>query len=322
MSEGQVILMDLCRCCASASTVHLFLILSGAATVVAPFAPVGTPGRLPDVLSSSVDNIKHQLVRSTVDNDDDASARDGNGSGSGSGGGGGGGGGGSGDGNDARSHLKAADKHRNKTVLMPINITALIIASTLARFERAASEVRKSDIHSTVWIPAIFLNEANYSMCGGGGNGLRHAMRNAWNLIASAGVGMAVFEEDVRYAGEGRNISVSEHIVRRCLQRTELCDLAYLGEWNNFFTTHAIYVPPATARKLLDMTSDCYPFGVQIDQGMHARCLHRPNRPKWNCVHPPAFRVRGGFGVGFFVQDPQAVPPTLHNRGSNRPIAR
>ena len=51
-------------------------------------------------------------------------------------------------------------------------------------------------------------------MCGGGGNGLRHAMRNAWNLIASAGGGMAVFEEDIAYAAGGQRVSGSEFIAQ------------------------------------------------------------------------------------------------------------
>lgn len=242
----------------------------------APFAPVGYPGRLPDVMPSSVDN-----PRLPVDT--------------------------------------------------PVNITGLIIATTLNRYERAAAEVRKSDIRSTVWIPAVFLEERNYSMCGGGGNGLRHAMRNAWNLIASSGVGMAVFEEDVSFAVPERlwgaaNASVARYIATRCLARPGKCDLAYLGQWNDFFTTHAIYIPPWTAVQLLAMTSSCYPWRAQIDQPMHARCLHRPGRVPWNCVKPPGFKRKGGFGSGFFVQDPIAVPSVLHGRSggssSNRAIAR
>ena len=94
--------------------------------------------------------------------------------------------------------------------------------------------------------------------------------------------------------------------------------LAYL-EWNNFFTTHAIYIPPLTAHKLLELTSDCYPFGVQIDQGMHARCLHRIGQVE---LRPPASVSQARWlRQGFFVQDPKAVR-TLHNReNSNRPIA-
>ena len=236
----------------------------------APFAPRGTPGRLPDILPSS--------------------------------------------GVNARATQPA------------VNITALIIASSISRFERAAAEVRKSDIATTIWIPAFFLNQTNYSMCGGGGNGLRHAMRNAWNLIAGTGVGMVVFEEDIAYAAEGKNVSVSHFVAARCLHSKTRCDLAYLGEWNGFFTTHAIYIPPHTASWLLDMTQQCYPWRAQIDQPMHARCLHRPNRPPWHCVHPPAFRKPRCFGQGFFVQDPVAVPPILHGggggRSTNRAIAR
>lgn len=280
----------------------LFTALSTRAVTV--FEPPGTPGRLPDVLPSSIDNVVVDYDPTAESTDAAATAAVQT--------------------LEPSHHSKssAVEHHQPRERRLPrINVTALIIASTLPRFERAAQEVRKSDIRSTVWIPAVFLNETNYSMCGGGGNGLRHAMRNAWNMIASVGVGMAVFEEDVSFAGHGHNSSVSEFIETRCVQHPERCDLAYLGEWNNFFTTHAIYIPPLTAHKLLELTSDCYPFGVQIDQGMHARCLHRPNRPKWNCVHPPAFHKHGGFGQGFFVQDPKAVPPTLHNRGSNRPIA-
>lgn len=174
--------------------------------------------------------------------------------------------------------------------------------------------------------PRLFLNESNYSLCGGGGNGLRHAMRNAWNLIASAGVGMAVFEEDVAYAASGRNVSVSRYVASKCVFADKRCDLAYLGEWNGFFTTHAIYIPPHAAVWLLEMTTGCYPWRVQIDQGMHARCVHRPNRPPWHCIRPPPFRLPRTFGQGFFVQDPVAVPPFLHGggggRASNRAISR
>ena len=201
-----------------------------------------------------------------------------------------------------------------------LNITALVIAASVQRFERAASEIRKSDIRSTVWIPAVFLNETNYTLCGGGGNGLRHAMRNAWTLIASTGVAMAVFEDDVAYAGSGHNESVSNFVVTSCLESNQRCDLAYLGEWNNFFTTHAIFILPHTAQWLLDLTDSCYPFGVQIDQGMHSRCVHRPGKPRWNCIHPPPFRIPGTFGQGFFVQDRRNVPSSLHSAG-NRPIA-
>lgn len=203
-----------------------------------------------------------------------------------------------------------------------VNITGLIVASSLARFERAAAQVRRSDIHSTIWIPAVFLNESNYSRCGGGGNGLRHAMRNAWNLIASSNVGMAVFEEDVAYAADGQNASVSHYIASACLRHGSHCDLAYLGEWNGFFTTHAIYIPPQTAVALLEMTAICFPWRVQIDQAMHARCLHRPGRVPWACIRPPAYRLRGTFGQGFFVQDPVAVPPFLHAHGTNKAISR
>lgn len=239
----------------------------------APFAPIGTPGRLPNEMPSSLDNDRS---------------------------------------NSSKAPL--------------LNITALIIASSLKNFERAAAEVRKSDIRSTVWVPAVFLEEKNYSLCGGGGNGLRHAMRNAWNLIASSGVGMVVMEEDVAYAAEGKNSSVSEYVLTKCLRSTKRCDLAYLGHWNSFFTTHAIYIPPHTAGWLMELTANtCYPRGAQIDQPMHARCLHRPNRPHWNCVAPPSFTKPKTFGVGFFVQDPVAVPPVLHgggSRSSNRVIAR
>lgn len=203
-----------------------------------------------------------------------------------------------------------------------INITGLIIASSYKNFERAAAEVHKSDVLSTVWIPAFFLNEKNYSMCGGGGNGLRHAMRNAWNLIASSGVGMAVFEEDVSYAAVGKNVSVASYIATKCLARGDKCDLAYLGEWNNFFTTHAIYVRPHAARWLLQMTETCYPWRAQIDQPMHSRCVHRPGRPPWNCIKPPAFKKPKCFGQGFFVQDPVAVPPVLHGGGSSSGAGR
>jgi hypothetical protein len=227
-----------------------------------PFAPEGTPGRLPTVLPGS-------------------------------------------NANGANSNARYA----------MLNITGLVIASSMERFERATAEVLKSDIRSTIWIPAVFLNSSNYSMCGGGGNGLRHAMRNAWNLIDSTGVGMVVFEEDIAYAG-GNTSSVTQYINSRCLQAKQRCDLAYLGEWNSFFTTHAIYVPAHTARWLLDMTNDCYPWRAQVDQPIHSRCMHRPGRPAWNCIHPPPFRRHGCFGKGFFVQDPIAVPPVLHGGGS------
>ena len=231
-----------------------------------PWAPANTPGRLPDVLPSSVDN-----------------------------------------------------NHR----AFSINVTALVLASTLERFQAAAAEVRKSDIRSTVWIPAVYLNESNHTKCGGGGNGLRHAMRNAWNLIASSGVGMAVFEEDAVYAGEGSNLSVSEYIASNCVPPTRRrCDLAYLGEWHDYFTTHAIFVPPHAARMLLELTSGCYPPHVQIDQAMHARCVHRRGRPPWDCIHPPPLRKKGAFGQGFFVQDRVGVKPTLHAARGNRPIDR
>ena len=230
-----------------------------------PWAPVGSPGRLHDVLPSSTDN-----------------------------------------------KLRASSAR--------MNITALVIASTLHRFEAAADEIRRSDIRSTVWIPAVFLNETNYTLCGGGGNGLRHAMRNAWNLIASTGIGMALFEEDAVYVADNTT-SVSEYVVTRCLQAKAGCDLAYLGEWNNWFTTHAIYIPPHTARWLLDMTTGCFPPKVQIDQAMHSRCMHRPGKPPWTCIHPPPFKKVGTFGQGFFVQDRRHITPTLHSAG-NRVIAR
>jgi hypothetical protein len=199
-----------------------------------------------------------------------------------------------------------------------LNITGLIVASSLARFERAAAEVRKSDIRSTVWIPSYFLSETNYSLCGGGANGLRHAMRNAWNLIATTGIGMAVFEEDVSYAvPTTSNASVSHYVQTRCLEAKKRCHLAYLGEWNGFFTTHAIYVPPQTAADLLRMTDSCYPWKAQIDQTMHARCANRPGRVPWECVKPPGFTKPGCFGKGFFVQDSKAVPSFLHGRGSH-----
>jgi hypothetical protein len=230
------------------------------------WAPRGIPGRLPDVLPSSVDNDERATGAS-------------------------------------------------------LNLTALVIASSLQHFERAAAEVRKSDIRSTVWLPAIMLNETNYTLCGGGGNGLRHAMRNAWNLIASSGIGMAVVEEDVVYNGERANISVTDFVRSKCLSSRSRCDLAYLGEWNNWFTTHAIYVPPHTAKWLLESTSGCYPHGVMIDQSMHAKCMHRPHRPPWNCIHPPALRKAGTFGQGFFVQDRKHIKSKLHSVG-NRLIAR
>ena len=103
-------------------TVARLLLLAAARQCVAhthiPAAPVGTPGRLPNVLPSSV---KNEYNESTSSNGPAA-----------------------------------------------VNITGLIIASSMERFERAAAEVRKSDIHSTVWIPAFFLEEKNYTMCGGG----------------------------------------------------------------------------------------------------------------------------------------------------------
>ena len=240
----------------------LILILATQCCIGTTFAPEGTPGRLPNAMPSSMDNMRPDVVPTA-------------------------------------------------------NITGLIVASSLERFERAAAEVRKSDIRSTVWIPAYFLKETNYSLCGGGANGLRHAMRNAWNLIASTGVGMAVFEEDVSYAVPSTsNVSVSHFVASRC-QSGARCDLAYLGEWNGFFTTHAIYVPVKTAVELLRMTSSCYPWKAQIDQTMHARCAKRPGRAPWECIRPPGFMKKGCFGKGFFVQDPAAVPSFLHGRGAS-----
>jgi len=198
-----------------------------------------------------------------------------------------------------------------------VNITALVLAPSVQRFERAASEIRKSDIRSTVWIPAVFLNETNYTLCGGGANGLRHAMRNAWTLIASTGVAMAIFEDDVAYAGGGH--SVANFVVTSCLQSKRRCDLAYLGEWHNFYTTHAIFVLPHTALWLLDQTKNCYPFGTGIDQAMHQRCMDR--RSSWNCIHPPPFTIPGTFGQGFFVQDRLNVSSSLHDLDNNA-IAR
>ena len=216
---------------------------------------------------------------------------------------------------------------------------ALIISASEPRYERAAKAVRHMGF-SARRTPAIFLNEIGSAAMPVGclrvaDLGLRMAMRGAWKTIARRNQPMVVFEDDIQPA---RGCGASDAAAYLDRQRT-WADVAYLGacgSQTDLYCTHAIWVSPVGARKLLSMPANC--TWPTLDTQLHFACSNN----ELLCAQAPrllsasdgqevqagdcdahrapgnrSMRHRGlscqNGGFGLFMQDRYTLKPHLSN---------
>jgi hypothetical protein len=136
---------------------------------------------------------------------------------------------------------------------------ALVIAGSHACFERTKrlallpAGFSAASIH---WSKAAISWPLNGSACADTQgqrmtDGTVRGHRAAWEAIAADDQPAFVFEEDAVLLGSAADWSDG---LRQCAARQ--CDIAYMGMSGEFFTSHATYITPAGARRLLQMTRD------------------------------------------------------------------
>ena len=186
---------------------------------------------------------------------------------------------------------------------------AMIISASAARFRRARAQVYTAGFSSALWIPAVF---GNASACPVGRRGVENllvAHRNAWAHVASLGVPMAIFEDDVLFLGARGAMLVD---IARC-NTLPRC-LLYLGVWNQWMTTHALYVTPlAAAAMLRKFDGRCVHPAKGADHVLRSMCL---TNESLHCKNPSIVLGRGRRGVlgrGYFGQDRLSIEPLLHD---------
>ena len=163
-----------------------------------------------------------------------------------------------------QSPLLKAASHRE-------TLPALIISGCDKRYERAAAVARSLGF-SPSWLVGVFkqnvlqapkcpwptANERNLLM----------AHRNAWHLIANANISMAVLEDDIEIGHAASAASVQREIAQ-CEESysqgpwqlrasvpfsaswSPRCELLFLGYVDAFWATHALWITPSAARRLL-----------------------------------------------------------------------
>ena len=226
------------------------------------------------------------------------------------------------------------------------HLPALIISGSDRRFERARSAAWQLGFTATL-SPAVFLPKGHECRRVQGGeitsvvlrNGLRLALRDAWLKIVRADRPMAVFEDDITPAMhdgmQQYNVSAVRSFIDKC-SRTR-CDVAYLGEVPQFWSTYAQWVTPSGAKKLLNITDEC----LSIDRGTDSRIGPMCRQREYiHCMHAPgvglgqqtggkehAYAARHAdlnertWGVGFFIQDRRNIPSLIHDN-QDRTCAR
>jgi hypothetical protein len=243
------------------------------------------------------------------------------------------------------AHKDEAEIHcTGEALAQPPSLPALVISGSPSRFERAAAVVRRMGFAPSL-SQAVFAANGERTSDGGGArgrigsvrlrnacegnNGHREAMRRAWATIASANRSMGVFEDDVAAARGCGARDVRRHID----EHMAWADVVFLGACvTDFYCTHAQFVTPRGAAKLLSLTSGCIERrGESVDQLIQPAC----NANTLLCAHAPELRDAASgkriapgecaaaprsaaaaarcFGFGLFLQDRVGVAPYLHD---------
>ena len=171
---------------------------------------------------------------------------------------------------NARHH-----RHGDESNLIP----AVIISGCDRRYERAAAVARAAGFAPT-WLVGVFRqNVAAVPGCPWPSQNERNllsAHRNAWSLIASTNTSMAVLEDDIEL---GTSAAAIRRDVLACdaSYRGEAdadgtaCQLLYLGYVDAYWATHAPYIAPSAAKKLLRASGRHCP--EPTDYHTHRFCL-------------------------------------------------
>ena len=223
----------------------------------------------------------------------------------------------------------------------PRPTAALIISGCDQRYERAAAVARRAGLLPS-WLPAVFPpNVARTDRaCAWPSTveqNLLMAHRNAWSIIAATATPMLVLEDDIELASTSEQLHAD---LRRCdgakaeapLSRavgsktgnrtSASCELLFVGFVDAHWATHALYVTPHAARKLLRASaSRC---SGPADHHTHRMCLgegrswHADHHLGPHCFGPVGFssephaeevagigqlRPPELYGVGHFVQN-------------------
>ena len=191
---------------------------------------------------------------------------------------------------------------------------ALVISSSLPRFDSCAAQVRRGGF-SPSWVPAIFV-PSTYNECTRGGvkqglEGHRLAFRNALQIIASSGQSMALFEDDAYFVGHVGDVRKS---INDCAQSR--CHVLYLGyklepKDGRLGGNHAAWISPAGASVLLaTITADCTGGGID------GRMADATAKGRLRVMRAPegGKRPLGSYAYnGQFVQNRQTLVSALHH---------
>ena len=225
-------------------------------------------------------------------------------------------------------NLKSSRLHGGNATL------ALVIAQTELEYEKGATSARAAGLLPT-WVKGEFPSAPNSTCPGGrpfpGAIGCLNAHRVAWQRIVEDGRAALILEDDARF------VSTHERLysdLARCNARPQ-CEILYAGYADAFFASHAVYVKPRGARRLLNLSyAQGEPCKRQsVDVYLHKLCVAKPAwyQPRYmgmsappgtpwfqhqqlssRCAEPilapleTEIRPAGLFGVGHFLQDQRA----------------
>lgn len=215
----------------------------------------------------------------------------------------------------------------------------VIIAAQPSCFRRTRAVARAAGLGGPLThLPATFVSSRDVltKCCPGGycGKGSRlkpaaravmdggmQAHRAAWTHVAKSGLPSVVLEDDVRLLGSADDVA---YAVALCARRG--CDLAYLGASFEMLFSHAYYLTPHAARRLLlSPHAKQWCNGHKQDYVMRWECT-KPALTRLNCTRPPRglyvgskplpttplpsslLDWQGVLGWGLFVQDHSSTP--------------
>ena len=204
--------------------------------------------------------------------------------------------------------------------------SAYVISGSRARFEHASAEASKGGFHA-VWVPGVFGDTEHSSRCAAlpryhqGVENLLLSHRHAWKRIATSGKPGAVLEDDATFLGPLHALINDTASCASVRGRYAGACLLWLGVHHQFMTTHALFVTPAAALLLLELTNNTC-AGAGTDHLLRSACQGgRVNGRRWpalRCRMPTERSKRAGtFGKGYYVQDRLAVKPLLHTKGDD-----
>ena len=153
-------------------------------------------------------------------------------------------------------------------------LPALILSGCDRRYERAAAIARSASLAPS-WLVGVFRNNiASAPRCtwpGAAERNLLAAHRNAWSIVAAANVSMLVLEDDVELASTAEALHAD---VQRCEASAQRggCELLLVGFVDAYWATHALYVTPRGARRLLHLSRPRWGCGEPTDYYTHRMC--------------------------------------------------